>query len=67
MYAREGTYASLSIHLSIMSQYDHIDVILHVGFDVDDMDVNTSTDSSDDGSIDPFDFVYSNYPDSMTS
>ena len=46
-----------------MSQYAHIDVILHVGFDADDMDNDTSMGAFNEGSIDPFDFVYSNLPD----
>src|SRR5664279_363482 len=37
---------------------------MHVGSDVDGMDLDQPTGSSDAGSIDPFDFVYSNLPDS---
>jgi hypothetical protein len=33
---------------------------MHVGSDADDMDYDEMSDSSDMGSIDPFDFVYSN-------
>ena len=36
---------------------------MYVGFDADEVDMDTHTDSSDEGSIDPFDFVYSNLPD----
>jgi hypothetical protein len=37
---------------------------MHVGYDVDDMDLDTPTKSSSAESIDPFDFVYSNLPNS---
>ena len=35
-----------------------------IGFDADDMDIDTPTDTSSVESIDPFDFVYSNLPKS---
>jgi hypothetical protein len=37
---------------------------MHVGSNADDMDYDEMSDSSDMGSIDPFDFVYSNLPES---
>ena len=47
--------------LAFTSQYKHIGVIsypMDVGFDTDDMDLDTPTGSSDEASLDPFDFVY---------
>jgi hypothetical protein len=38
---------------------------MHIGFDADDMDLDTPTDPSAEESIDPFDCVYSNIPNSM--
>jgi len=37
---------------------------MNVGFDADDMDLDTTVGSSSHESIDPSDFVYSNLPDS---
>ena len=46
--------AAFGSTLSVTNQYEH--VILYVGFDANDKD--ESTRSSDEVSIDPFDFVY---------
>ena len=37
---------------------------MHAGFNGEDVDLDTSIDSSNAGAINPFDFVYSNLPDS---
>ncbi|KAK1669330.1 hypothetical protein QYE76_057489 [Lolium multiflorum] len=65
MCTHEGTYASLSISPPrYMSEYEHIDMTIYayVGYDVDDMELDTPTDLFGAESIDPFDFVYSNLP-----